>query len=787
MLFHHCRFDPRGQRKSFAPLTLWRAESGRLAWSWKWPPAPVPLYGLPELAARPDVPACIVEGEKACDAARELLPGCVAVTWAGGAQAVQKADLAPLAGREVWIWRDNDEPGEQAERRLILRLREIGAGPIKRVNLGMLERQPVIDAQGEPGLILGPHLEPGADAADLLAEGWTAAHLRLLLDSPDFLDTLAPPEPRSPPVGDSDKPAPDAFGFEMRENGLYRLMPGSKDRGEWWAPVCPPFEVLALVRDPEGAGWGLLIEVRDPDRRRHRVIVPHRTLKGDGAAALEQLMDRGLIPITGRDKYLIEYLRQADTDRRARVVPRVGWHGEGDKAVYVLPEQVFGARDGEVWLYEPDGPRLNPFKVRGTLAEWRDNVATLAAGNSRLLFACSLAFAAPLVFLTDAENGGVNLVGHSGSGKTTALRVGASVCGSPEYLERLRATDNGLEGTFLGKCDAPAFLDELGQLGPQVAGEAVYMAANGQAKARASRTGGQRERAAWRTLFLIAAETGLAGHMAEAGKAPKAGQQTRLADVPADAGAGQGCFEDLHLYASGHEFAQAITRACGRYYGTPFQAFLSRLMHERGPRLVEHLRERIRRFERDHLSDNAQGQARRVAARFGLIAAAGELARDWLELPWREGEPTSAAGRLFVAWLEARGGESNQEERAMLAQVRDFLSRHGEARFTDWDRPAADSESHAPRVINRAGFRRPTDATYGKPPEDRQTEYLVFPEVWRNEVCKGFDPGTVARMLIRRGMLQPSDDGRPARSLTLPGEGKRRVYNVLPHIWAGEQ
>ena len=327
----------------------------------------------------------------------------------------------------------------------------------------------------------------------------------------------------------------------------------------------------------------------------------------------------------------------------------------------------------------------------------------------------------------------------------------------------------------------------MGQLGPQVAGEAVYMAANGQAKARATRTGGMRERGSWRTLFLLSAEVSLAGHMAEAGKVPKAGQQTRLADVSVDAGAGLGAFENLHLYASGHEFAQALARACSSQYGTAYAGFVSRLMHERGPRLLDHLREQIRRFERKHLSDAAEGQARRVAARFGLIGAAGELARVWLELPWQEGEAMQAAGSLFAVWLTTRGGEGNQEERAMLAQVRDFLTRHGEARFTDWDRPASDTDARGPRVINRAGFRRITYETSAKPPEDQQTEFMIFPSVWTSEVCKGFDPGIVARLLAKRGALKVSEDGRPARSLTLPGEGKRRVYNILPTVWAGEQ
>jgi putative DNA primase/helicase len=782
VLFHHCRFDPRGQRKQFAPLTLWQGPM-RPFWQWKWPPAPVPLYNLPALAAHPQAAAVMVEGEKAADAAAQLFPDHPVLTWAGGAGAVNKADLSPLAGREVWLWPDNDEAGEQAARKLIFRLREAGAGTIKRINLDMLGQRPMFDSQGHASLAPGAPLESGDDAADLLAEDWTAAHIGLLLQSPDFLHTQAPPEPEKSNVGDPDKPASGAApsNFEMSEFGLYFHGPKGSFR------VCPAFEVLALVRDPEGAGWGLLIELHDPDKRRHRIIVPHRTLKGDGAAALELFMDRGLVPKSGCDRYLVEYLREARPERRARVTNRIGWHGDGESAVYVLPEKTFGAAPGEVWLYEPEGPRLNPFKTRGSLAEWRENVAVLCGGNSRLLFVVSGAFAAPLLHPMGAESGGINFVGASSGGKTTMLKVGASVCGGPDYLESLRASDNGMEGQFLAKSDSPYFGDELGQMGPVEAGAMVYLGTNGMDKARGARNGGSRKRNTWRTLFFLSSEVNLAGHMGEAGRAPKAGQQTRLADVPADAGAGLGVFQDLHQYASGHEFAQALSRACARYHGTAFEAFLSRLMHERGPVLVDRIREQIRRFEREHLTDSAEGQARRVAARFGLIGAAGELARDWLELPWQRGEAMDAAGSLFDAWLKARGGEGNQEERAMLAQVRDFLTRHGEARFTDWDRPASDTDARGPRVINRAGFRRITFETSGKPPEDQQTEFLIFPSVWTGEVCKGFDPAAVARLLIKRCALKPAEDGRPARSLTLPGEGKRRVYHVTPTIWAGEQ
>lgn len=420
VLFYHCRFDARGQRKQFAPVTLWRDKSERVAWAWKWPPAPVPLYGLPALASHPDTAVILVEGERAAGAAAQLFPDHPVLTWCGGAGAVGKADLRPLSGRECWIWRDNDEAGEQAARKLIFRLREVGAGPIKRVDLDLFAQLPHLDSQGRPSLLAGAPLESGDDAADLLEMGWTAAHIGLLLQSPNFLLTQAPPESAKSPSDEQAKPATSVgpSSFDMTEFGLFFNGPKGSFR------VCPAFTVQALVRDPDGAGWGLLIEVNDPDNRRHKIIVPHRFLKGDGAAALEMFLDRGLVPRKGCDGYLIEYLREVKTERRARVTNRVGWHGEGDTAVYVLPEKTFGSSAGEVWLFEPEGPRVNAFKTRGTLAEWRESVATLCGGNSRLLFVVSGAFAAPLLHPLGAESGGINFVGVSSGGKTTMLKVG---------------------------------------------------------------------------------------------------------------------------------------------------------------------------------------------------------------------------------------------------------------------------------------------------------------------------------------------------------------------------
>jgi uncharacterized protein (DUF927 family) len=68
-----------------------------------------------------------------------------------------------------------------------------------------------------------------------------------------------------------------------------------------------------------------------------------------------------------------------------------------------------------------------------------------------------------------------------------------------------------------------------------------------------------------------------------------------------------------------------------------------------------------------------------------------------------------------------------------IAQVRQFIERHGEARFAPWGGEDGDRPT-----INRAGFRKP-DGNGG-------VEYYVLPEVWRSEVCAGFDPGTLGEL-----------------------------------------
>ncbi|GLS18108.1 hypothetical protein GCM10007874_11240 [Labrys miyagiensis] len=97
--------------KQIRPFTYCRDQAGQEDWRAKAMPSGRPLYALDKLAARPDAPVLVVEGEKAADAAALLFTDYVVTTSSSGSKAAGKTDWTALRGRKVTIWPDNDAAG----------------------------------------------------------------------------------------------------------------------------------------------------------------------------------------------------------------------------------------------------------------------------------------------------------------------------------------------------------------------------------------------------------------------------------------------------------------------------------------------------------------------------------------------------------------------------------------------------------------------------------------------------------------------------------------------------
>ena len=583
--------------------------------------------------------------------------------------------------------------------------------------------------------------------------------------------------------------------FTVNDAGVWHQ--GIDKDGQQKSPVwlCSRLEVQARTRDQDGGGWGYYVTFADPLGNIKQWAMPARMLSGDGGEYRATLLNMGLhINTTANARNLLtQYIQTRTPEEFASCTDRIGWH---NGRAFVLPRETIG--DGaERIVFQSDNAVENTFRCKGTTDQWRERVGALCAGNSRLVFAVACAFAGPLLRPAGMESGGFHYRGDSSSGKTTALKLAASVYGGSSFLQRWRATDNALEAIAAQHSDCLLILDELAQIEPKVAGECAYMLANEQGKARATRTGTPRTRQAWRLLFLSAGELGLADHMAEGMKRTRTGQEVRMADIPADAGAGLGAFENLHGHEGGAAFAKHITHQAQAVYGATGRAWLEWLCTH-ADTLKASIREASAVLAGQMIPEGASGQVERVGARFALVGAAGELATAAGLTGWPAGESERGARACFNAWLAARGGMGNGEVAAMLRAVRRFLETHGEGRFAMWHRSGDD---HAPKTLNRAGVRRmlnaegepvKTNSQHGAEFGDRMPaalgegvsfEYFILAETFRAEVCQGYDYRAVCKALLDHECLAPEKsrpyDCRPR----LPGVGHATCYRITPAIF----
>lgn len=491
------------------------------------------------------------------------------------------------------------------------------------------------------------------------------------------------------------------YGFRYREKDgaieFRKSIKAKKDGGgasdkstvdvdEEWVWLCSPLEIVAHSRNIDGVRWGLLVRVQDPDGVWHEVIVGRDAITGQDEF-LRELCTHGLIVSSARGAkpQMRKLLTLAGPNRRARVTHRTGWHGE---TLFMIGGEAIGDQGEEYLIYDGPSDAGDPYKLGGDFEVWRDGIASLGEGNSRLAFSISAAFAGPLLHLLGIEGGGFHWRSRSSDGKTVLLRAAGSVWGKcpgqhKGFLRSWRGTANGLEATALQHNHTLLLLDEIGEVDAKEAGQIAYMLSNGNEKLRGHRQGGARRSESWQLMFLSSGEVSLAQKMAEAGGGTKAGQDVRLADLPADAGKGFGVFEELHGFGSSKDLAEHLERMSNQHYGHAGRLFIHEVA--RDPEAAAGVvNKAIDVFARKHTPEGASRQVGRVARRFALVGAAGELATRRGILPWRCNAALGAAERMFKAWIEARGGVGAGENISALSFIRRLLEKDGNTRFALW-------------------------------------------------------------------------------------------------------
>jgi putative DNA primase/helicase len=547
--------------------------------------------------------------------------------------------------------------------------------------------------------------------------------------------------------------APTEYGGRNYRPGVWHCFMSAEKKDRPSEPVnqwiCSPLIIKAVTHDRHGGEFGRLLRFKPTRGDWREWAMPMELLAGSGDEMRRELLRQG-VEIDPNNRTQLSLYLQAKAPRKSiECATQTGWTGDS----FVLPDVVIGPNAARI-TFQSAEHASNEYCVGGTLEDWRSEVATLATGNPVLLLALSAAFAGPLLKKCHAESGGVHFVGDSSTGKTTAIAAAASVFGPEAYRRSWRTTANGLEAVAALFNDSLLCLDEISEADPREVGACVYALGNGAGKQRASRSGATRPVKRWRCSVLSSGERTIDSAMMEGGKRAKAGMAVRLLDIPVNRA--HGAWDNLHGL-SGAKFSDTLKTASAKHYGHAGRTFVTRLaFDERDFTTALETLKQAPGFQ------SAEGQHRRAAQRMAIIGLAGELATEYGITGWEEGEAIEAAITLFATWRDHRG-HGPSERRQILESVREFIDRHGGARFSDIKGTKDD-------VRDRAGWWR----------EDSSGRRLyLFNAGAIREAVGGHDLKHALQHLLELGTLIDCGASEKAKAHRT-NEGTRKLYTIDP-------
>jgi putative DNA primase/helicase len=515
--------------------------------------------------------------------------------------------------------------------------------------------------------------------------------------------------------------------------------------------VCSPLHVDAIASDDQGNNYGRVLRFITSKKTWRTWAMPMELLAGSADVLREELFGMGVIIHPEARALLTKYLTEERPSRHVRCATQVGWCFNS----FALPDVVIGPQAAGVIFQS--GERVQAeYGLRGTLEGWQKQVSARAIGNPVLMMALSTAFVGPLLDKVGAESGGIHMVGHSSTGKSSVLKAAASVWGGPQHVRSWNSTANGMEGVAALFNDGLLPLDEISECAAKDIDRIIYAIANGVGRQRASRSGSARSVTRWRCFVLSSGERMVPTAMATAGIEAKAGQLVRLIDLPVLRQ--HGVWDDLQDLPSGGALSDAVKDGVAKHHGTAGREFLKRLTFDnrKWPEAYADLRD----AEEFAVVDDGDGQAKRVAKRFVLIALAGEVATEYGVTGWSAGEATHAAAIMFQTWCAQRQ-HGNAELAQIVEQVAAFIDRHGGSRFSE-----IGTMDRATVVRDRAGWWEYDDDGDGK--------IYWFTRDGLREATKGHDFDNACDVLEVAGALLLSDKGERARQKKIDGDNARR-------------
>lgn len=305
--------------------------------------------------------------------------------------------------------------------------------------------------------------------------------------------------------------------YWLAEHGTYRLM-GSQDNLEHRLIAHSPIIVTRILRDIDsGHEHWELAWLRHGEWQYH--VVP-RDVCSD-SRRIVQLSALGCPVTSSTARELVTYLSEFEACNIGlmpveSVSHHLGWQSQGSEPIgYLYGREWIPAREGVYVAYrgrdEGDEQLADGYHVAGSIDAWLEALApAMAYDRARLAF--YLPFVAPMLSILGCPNFIVDFSGRTSIGKSTLLRIAASVAGCPDetqpdsIIHSWDVTRVFAERTSATISHLPLILDDTKRAkNQQIISEILYMIANGRGRGRGNPRGIQRT-GAWRTVLISSGE-----------------------------------------------------------------------------------------------------------------------------------------------------------------------------------------------------------------------------------------------------------------------------------------
>lgn len=383
---------------------------------------------------------------------------------------------------------------------------------------------------------------------------------------------------------------------------------------------------IVIARELKSLHTGeLRLEVKFRDRCGvwRSVVVP-REVTGSQRELVAALRPLGALVDASSSSGVMKYLTAFERDNGALIeqalcASQTGWH-RGQFVTGGAPLMPASGAQPIQLDGSPELLRIAAVVQPAPRSDVQAHVAALATAcgeSPECALVVYAALAAPLLHLLGVGNFAVHLSGDSSRGKTSMLRIAASVFGDPRsanWVASWNATLAGLEQRATLLNDLPQFYDEVGVASFELVQQMVYTLINGEGRTRSTREATARHTPRWRTVVLSTGERELVS------ETDPTGAQARVIGV------------SVHGFGTlGARDIDAVVRACTAHYGALGRAWLEYLVGMTDEQ-IDALRD-----AHDAIASNLRAQsgpsnplAQRSAAFFAAMALAeAEVSAGW--------------------------------------------------------------------------------------------------------------------------------------------------------------